>query len=921
MPRGSSRHGRGRGEKYGSTVGIDSSGISSTPPTKIKHLFYGSRKTAADLNAAVPSGRDERGLDDESEQQTKTISVPDQQHPFSCSVGTIWGQKEPELQASSSGIVGQQLKPVHHSIFFESGQSLPKLFQSEDEDDVSELRRIGGEISTMGIEEGLDGVVSLMSNEQANIGLTYTTVAKSTSQHESPSHIVHESMRDAPLPSQLSSMPAAPMDFLAAPTDPLRGSRKRSQVWRHFRPLEDQRFAECLHCKKTVSRGRIVGHLTNTLMQYHLKKQHLAVLLAGEVGTLGTLTTSSSSSKCTGKGRSISQPKLLAPSPRDVVGEQPLPLPKRQAAMELMGYCPTALTWSKRQAVCQMITRYIGEMVALDDQPLQVVENVGFKRLLHLLAPNYKVPNCATFIRHVIPTLYAQCRSQMQAQLTKAEGNSIHFTTNIWTSQNAMHAFLSLTAHWWQLDEARAGGSSRGCPSAGYKWALLHAQVMNHSHTSDHILEAIRGTMEGWLVRDLSKGFIVTDSDSKIIRAMGDGAYKGIRCFAHLLNLVVKDALGLVSKNGSSIVLRDLIERCRKIACYFNHSVKGGQQLRQKQVLVGAPLHNLIQDVGTRWNSTYLMLQRLLEQQTPLHELSLEAEIGLDCPLGCQDWLHMTQVVYVLKPFKEAMEALSLGMATLGEVIPIVNLLEQKLEGFRQEQGMAEEVMVLVECLQLQFQNRLKPLTQLDCYMLATICDPRIKGSIAVQSNSLCYWKKKLVARVQECQWKRQRASAGERVGSPCSNVSIISTPLDTTYSPYLGHPPPLATAGWALLTQAIASVADSRGFRQQSPEETLAETLVRLYLAEPIEIMTTDPLAYWAHKAEVWPDLAKVAQHFLSCPPTSVLSERIFSIVGDIVSPCYSWQAPELVEQLVFIKINLPLLGFPEFQCEFQEG
>ncbi|XP_029443889.1 zinc finger BED domain-containing protein 4-like isoform X3 [Rhinatrema bivittatum] len=519
-------------------------------------------------------------------------------------------------------------------------------------------------------------------------------------------------------------MSTLPRDSPVASMDPQRSSRKKSQVWKHFRVLKDQRFAECLYCWKKVSRGKIMGHLSNTSMQYHLKKEHLEVLLAGDTGTLGSSATRSYSRR-TEKRRSISQTVSLAPFP--------------------------------------------GEDI---------------------------------------------------------------------------------------------------------------------------------------------------DSEDNLIKAVDDGSNKRIQCFAHLMHLAVKDALGLGGKDGCSIILNDLIERCRKISRHFNQSVTGGQQLRQKQVLVGAPLNNLIQDVDTKWTSTYLMLQRLLEQQTPLHELSLEAEIGLDHPLGHQDWLHMTQVVYVLEPFKDAMEALSSDIATLGWVIPIINLLEQTLEGFRQKQGIAEVVLVLIECLQLQLQNRLKPLTQLDCYMLATMCDPRVKGSIALQSNTLCYWKEKLVARVQECEQMRQRGNMGEIVGSPCST---ISSTLLASVSSSLCSVKGGVVAGQDFLTQAIASAVGSRGLYQHPPEETPAETSVKRYFAEPIEDMATDPLAYWAHKAEVWPDLAKVAQHFLSCPPTSVPSERVFSMVGD-VNTHHAQLAPELVEQLVFIKINLPLLGFPEFPCEWQE-
>ena len=62
-----------------------------------------------------------------------------------------------------------------------------------------------------------------------------------------------------------------------------------------------------------------------------------------------------------------------------------------------------------------------------------------------------------------------------------------------------------------------------------------------------------------------------------------------------------------------------------------------------------------------------------------------------------------------------------------------------------------------------------------------------------------------------------------------------------------------------------------------------------------------------------MWPDLATAAREYLCCPPTSVPSERVFSMAADVVTPHRTCLDPGLGEQLVLLKVNLPLPGVPK--------
>ena len=88
-------------------------------------------------------------------------------------------------------------------------------------------------------------------------------------------------------------------------------------------------------------------------------------------------------------------------------------------------------------------------------------------------------------------------------------------------------------------------------------------------------------------------------------------------------------------------------------------------------------------------------------------------------------------------------------------------------------------------------------------------------------------------------------------------------------------------------------------------------DTVVDKYLAEPlIPFHRGNSLSWWAENKLRFPALAKLSQKYLSAPPTSVPSERLFSGAGEIYDPKRNRLAPERAEMLLFIKNNLKLTG-----------
>ena len=80
-------------------------------------------------------------------------------------------------------------------------------------------------------------------------------------------------------------------------------------------------------------------------------------------------------------------------------------------------------------------------------------------------------------------------------------------------------------------------------------------------------------------------------------------------------------------------------------------------------------------------------------------------------------------------------------------------------------------------------------------------------------------------------------------------------------------------------------------------------------YLSEPLlEFHSSNCFTWWNNNKSRFPLLAKMAQRYLTAPPTSVPSERVFSGASDIYDEKRNRLSPEKAEVLLFIKNNFKL-------------
>ena len=269
-----------------------------------------------------------------------------------------------------------------------------------------------------------------------------------------------------------------------------------SAVWEYFElDAEKDATARCKSCKKDVSRGgNDSGRYNTTNLIKHLKKYH---------GELHEEFAKATENKKRQHGSSLTQPTLL-----DTFKSR------------------EKLTRESKKA--KEITEHIAHFIVLDDQPLSVVNNVGFRRLINHLEPRYEMPSRSYVTETVIPNLHRDVRGFLAKYVGSAE--ALSFTTDIWSSDVSPMSLLSLTAHWVDADFTP-------------RRAVLHAREFRGSHTFDTIMDALKQMLCDWQIDKKKVHVILRDNAANMKKAMDQLEVASLGCFAHTLQLIVHEGL------------------------------------------------------------------------------------------------------------------------------------------------------------------------------------------------------------------------------------------------------------------------------------------------------------------------------------------------------------------------------------------
>nr|XP_004207508.1 zinc finger BED domain-containing protein 4-like [Hydra vulgaris] len=284
--------------------------------------------------------------------------------------------------------------------------------------------------------------------------------------------------------------------------------------------------------------------------------------------------------------------------------------------------------------------------MALDNQPFTLVEDIGFNNLMNHLEPRYCMSSRKFYSKTIIPQLYMELNNKISYKLIKTD--YIGFSSDIWTCSISHKSFVSLSSHSIDKDFNRFD-------------VVLHASHFPESHTGINISKKLESMWDSWKIQAERRHILVRDGASNMISGSNLAEIPAIHCTIHLLQLVVSDT------TSENIVI-DVLSKCRRLVTHFNHSSLACNNFKQIQLQQNLDPLCLVQDVPTRWNSTYLMLDRLNKLKIPV-QLYLAESSDL-MPFSTLEWTLILNIIKLLKPFFQLTQEMSSEITTLSSVIP-----------------------------------------------------------------------------------------------------------------------------------------------------------------------------------------------------------------------------------------------------------
>lgn len=618
--------------------------------------------------------------------------------------------------------------------------------------------------------------------------------------------------------------------------------RSRSEVWKFYTELPCGRKVKCTLCSAEISRGGSGKAGSSSALKNHLSRKHpQESKQVTEIAETEVIKTAN-----------VAQIQM-----------------KQQTLMEVT---EKMNKWAISDRRAQEFHYLIGEMLVLDNLPFLTVENQGFRRLMAKAAKNYNVPSRTFFSTNIIPDMYEKCVAKLKTILAAA--TYVSLTTDIWTCSHNNDSFISLTAHWITANFKQ-------------KSAMLHCKHFPMSHTGENIRDIFYKMFEEWHLETSTIHLVVRDNAKNMVKGCNDAQLKSISCFIHTLQLVINDGL------SSQRALSDLIATCRKIVGHFSHSSSAVQKLKAIQKELDMPENKLVQDVPTRWNSTFYMLQRLLEQKRAVNVYASENDTSLSV-LSSNQWNLLSSLINLLKPFEQITKEMSSEVALISQVIPVVQTLEKFLSQTSQN---FFGVGTLKDFFLADLKKRFGSLIDDELYIVATILDPRFKIAF-LQHKTSEFWEQYIVDIYKN--FENFQSPESQESTSSEKNVTPNATSEEGTTCNDL----------WQCFNE-LATQKTSRTPTDDNADNLIILREIQQYLQMPSLKRQEDPLLWWEKNQTCFPSLKNMVKKYLSAPATSVYSERLFSEAGNIYEEARSRLLPQNGEKLIFLHHNLKKLDF----------
>lgn len=533
-----------------------------------------------------------------------------------------------------------------------------------------------------------------------------------------------------------------------------------------------------------------------------------------------------------------------------------------------------------------------------ENVPFNMVEKKSFRRMCMTLSKEYQTIT-SDQVRNEIKSLGDVCKVAVKKELS---GKYFALTTDHWTSKNN-ETYGCLTAHY--VDNAQL------------KRCVLHFEVHHGTTTGEALFEQLLDVFKQY---DFDLSFVTavtTDTTGNMNtfgRRLQEKGVVHLYCVDHNLHLTCKLAFDDNNLPGSD----NAMKAARSQVEFFNSSTQAMDKLFDIQKNFTRPGQTAvrpIQDVKTRWWSTWSMLERLLVLTPSIDTLIINKSVNTTALTETQKKV-LTETESLLAPIAKCQKMLEGDKyPTVSSVPFMIWKMRKTLQGFSEttETTRSPPVVHLAQKMYTDFvDNRYGDgsivflpdyrLGRLQRYVslhriviVAAFLDPRFKQLDPFVPK-------------EEKDYVYQHVFTLMKATQPVEESTTVST--DTDRQP----------------VNPVSTTSSTINGRAADDDDLFAELRTTNTLPDPDDVdhfatmcsvelerykrinsilMQQDPLDWWSKNATTFPVLSILAMRYLAIPATSAASERLWSRASNIITKSRSQIRSHVVADLMFLKEN----------------
>jgi len=354
-------------------------------------------------------------------------------------------------------------------------------------------------------------------------------------------------------------------------------------------------------------------------------------------------------------------------------------------------------------------------VIAEDNRPINMIITNAFQDFIHSLNSSYSTPHRDTIYRK-LGKEFLNVKNNLKLELKNMLYGCI--TSDMCLSSNKHH-FLILTLHYinnfFNLNNR----------------IIALQEVDEYKITGEVLKKKILGILDEYGITD--KIICGTSDAGPNIKWAFDNLkddFNNFHCFAHKLNLIVKESIKIVEP---------LLVKCKSIVRYFNQSVKAHQLLKQIQKEdnfnygFDEIYYELINDVVTRFNSTYFMVKRIQLISDNINEC-LDTLKQQDLILSEEELDDLDDLVSILEPFNEITIFLSgSDYPTFNIILPSLAALIKKVETMIID---SDNIKNIKDYLLIESKELFDKYLRNDIAIISTFLDPNYKHLLFIEDKT-----------------------------------------------------------------------------------------------------------------------------------------------------------------------------------------